>query len=185
MFSKNYLKKPYTRIIIPDDDGSYAAEILEFPGCRAQGNSPDEAINNLNEAAISWIETCKENGFSIPEPFMNQGFGGKIALRLPRSIHKQAARFAARDGVSLNQFLLSAIAEHIGAEKLYSSIMDNLENRISTLATKFIAVNIINDLFTDTRFNQIRRINAPLQLQEKTAVTEGIQKETIQCLKLQ
>jgi predicted HicB family RNase H-like nuclease len=40
---------------------------------------------------------------------------GAIALRLPKSLHRQAALCAARDGVSVNQWLLMAIAAHVGA----------------------------------------------------------------------
>ncbi|MHB8629951.1 MAG: toxin-antitoxin system HicB family antitoxin [Aggregatilineales bacterium] len=127
-----YIKQPYTRIFIPNEDGSYSAEIFEFPGCFADGQTPDEAMQNLEEAAKSWIEACLEQGLDIPEPFMNQDFGGRIALRLPRSLHRQASRMAMRDGVSLNQFLVSAIAAKVGAEDLFARLMDKFEHRVAT-----------------------------------------------------
>lgn len=37
------------------------------------------------------------------------------ALRLPRSIKSGAQRLAARDGVSLNQFIATAVAEKLSA----------------------------------------------------------------------
>ena len=77
----DYIQKPYSRILIPNDDGSYSAEILEFPGCFADGNTADEAMKNLVDAAHSWIEACIERNLEIPEPFMNQDFGGKIRCR--------------------------------------------------------------------------------------------------------
>src|SRR5271165_5354528 len=89
-----YIKQPYTRIFIPNEDGTYSAEILEFPGCFAEGETPNEAMENLEGAAIAWLEACIAEGLDIPEPFMNQDFGGKIALRLPRSLHRQASRMA-------------------------------------------------------------------------------------------
>src|SRR3989304_674137 len=91
-----YINLPYTRILIPNEDGSYSAEILEFSGCFADGKTADDAMKNLSEAARSWLDACIERGIEIPEPFMNQDFGGKIALRLPRSLHRQAVRFAER-----------------------------------------------------------------------------------------
>jgi predicted RNase H-like HicB family nuclease len=111
-----YLKRPYTKILIENDDGTYSAEILEFSGCFADGNTPNDAMANLNNAAESWIEVCIDQGLDIPEPLDNQDFSGRIALRIPRSLHKQAIRFAKREGISLNQFLVSAIAEKLGAE---------------------------------------------------------------------
>lgn len=128
---EDYLKEPYTRILIPDENDTYSAEILEFPGCFAQGDTPDEAIQNLNEVAKSWIEASIEQGQEIPEPFMNQGYGGKIALRIPRSLHRQSVQMAERDGVSLNQFLISAIAARIGAEDFYTHLYEKFNRQLA------------------------------------------------------
>src|SRR5712691_10885211 len=99
---QEYLKEPYARILIPDEEGGFSAEILEFPGCFAEGDTANEAMQNLEEAAEAWIEAALAQGLEIPEPMINQGYGGKIALRLPRGLHRQAARMAERDGTSLN-----------------------------------------------------------------------------------
>jgi antitoxin HicB len=120
-----YLREPYARVVIPSD-GAYHAEILEFPGCFAQGGTPEEAYANLERAAATWIEACREQGQEIPAPHASLGYGGKIALRLPRSLHRQAARLAERDGVSMNQFLTSAIAWRLGAEDLASVLAERL-----------------------------------------------------------
>ena len=117
--ASSYLKQPYTRLLMPDEDGGYYAEILEFPGCRAQGETPGEAYGNLERAAESWIEASLEQEQTIPEPFNNLGFSGRIALRLPRSLHRQAVMMAERDGISLNQFLMSAVASRVGAEEFF------------------------------------------------------------------
>lgn len=130
MAPEEYLKQPYSRVLIPDAEG-YSSEILEFPGCYAQGKTPEEAFKNLEEAALAWIESSLEQGHEIPPPSFNAGYGGKIALRLPRSIHRLAAQMAERDGVSLNQFLVSAIAARIGAEDLYDRIVRRLDVRIA------------------------------------------------------
>lgn len=114
-----YLKAPYTRVLIPDQEtDTYTAEILEFPGCISQGDTAEEALKYLEDAAEGWIQACLDLGQKIPEPLVTQGDGGMIALRLPRNIHRQAARMAECEGVSLNQFLLSAIAARVGAEDL-------------------------------------------------------------------
>jgi HicB family len=39
----------------------------------------------------------------------------KLVVRLPRSLHKRAAYMANREGISLNQFMVSSIAEQVGA----------------------------------------------------------------------
>src|SRR5688572_2283555 len=135
---KEILKKPYSRVLIPDEDGTFTTEILEFSGCISQGDTANEAIENLEKTAASWIEAALSQGIEIPEPFISLGYAGKVALRLPRSMHKQATRLAERDGVSLNQFLLSAIAARIGAEDLYSRMAEKLEQAI--LAPRILIV---------------------------------------------
>lgn len=64
------LSQPYARVLIPEEDGGYSAFILEFPGCGSQGESVDEALKNLEEAAIGWIEAALDEGQDIPEPLI-------------------------------------------------------------------------------------------------------------------
>ena len=109
----DYLKLPYARVIRPDSAGGYSAEIPEFRGCIAEGNTAEEALQNLERAGESWIEACLEQGLQIPRP-MGATLSGRVALRLPRSLHHDAARYAESDGVSLNQFIVAAVAEKVG-----------------------------------------------------------------------
>lgn len=44
----------------------------------------------------------------------NKTYGGSIALRVPRSLHKALVEKAAQEGVSLNQFLATTLAGAIG-----------------------------------------------------------------------
>ncbi len=142
--ASRHLRKPYARIIIPDDEGRYAAQILEFAGCFSEGESPEEAYSNLEEAAENWIESALAQGMPVPSPFETQGFSGTISLRLPKSIHRRAAEFAQRDGVSLNQFLVAAIAARLGAEDLLTTIASKLDDRIQRLqASEWVAVETV------------------------------------------
>lgn len=65
---RDYLKQPYARILVPDESGGYSAEVLELPGCFAEGETADEAMDALERAAESWIEAALELGQSIPDP---------------------------------------------------------------------------------------------------------------------
>ncbi|MFI5180124.1 MAG: toxin-antitoxin system HicB family antitoxin [Thermoanaerobaculia bacterium] len=121
------LKKPYKRVLIPDEvSGTFTAQILEFPGCVAEGSSPAEAYERLEKVAESWIEAALEMGQEIPLPSSADGASGRFALRLPRSLHRQAANLAEMDGCSLNQFIVTAIAERVGASTLYRTIARQL-----------------------------------------------------------
>jgi predicted RNase H-like HicB family nuclease len=115
---RSYLKLPYSRILIPEEDGRFSAEVLEFSGCNAQGNNAGEAFANLEEAAKSWIAACLRDGKEIPTPSVNYGYSGKFLLRLPRDLHRIASRKAERDAVSLNQCIVTSVAAWVGADNL-------------------------------------------------------------------
>lgn len=115
---KDYLKLPYTREIIPDlETATFTGLIREFPGCVTQGDTPSETYELLEDAAAAWIEAALRLGQAIPQPTENEHYSGKFALRLPRSLHKKAAQAAKNDGVSLNQFIVTAIAESTGESR--------------------------------------------------------------------
>lgn len=142
---KDYLEMPYARVLTPDKEtGTFTAEILEFPGCIAQGDTPEEAYERLESAAAGWIEAALDMGQEIPEPSDPYSYSGRIALRLPRSLHRRAAQMAERDGTSLNQFLVSAIAEQVGAGTLYARMTQRLEQQTGEMAIGLMrpAVNI-------------------------------------------
>jgi predicted RNase H-like HicB family nuclease len=117
MRSAEYLKRSYSRVVIPESDGTYRGEILEFPGCLASGDTAAETLSNLESVAESWIESVLARGQSVPEPFEENEYSGKLVLRLAKSIHQKASRAARRDGVSLNTLISNCVAEHVGARK--------------------------------------------------------------------
>jgi antitoxin HicB len=113
-----HLKKPYGRYVVPESDGTFRAEIVEYPGCIAVGDTAAEALSNLENVAASWLEAVLAKGQRVPDPIENAGFSGKLVVRLPKSLHKKAAHTAAREGVSLNQFIVSSIAEQVGSHSM-------------------------------------------------------------------
>lgn len=67
--AKEILQGPYSWLVVPDvDTGLFAARILEFRGCYAQGSTKVEAISNLESAAISWLMSLLERGLPVPSP---------------------------------------------------------------------------------------------------------------------
>ncbi|MDR2599980.1 MAG: type II toxin-antitoxin system HicB family antitoxin [Oscillospiraceae bacterium] len=84
------MKLPYNIVIrhVTDDSGSYYfAKVQEFDGCMSDGETVEDAYNNIFEAMQGWIETKLEVGFNVPVPTDNQ-YSGKFVLRLPKSLHK-------------------------------------------------------------------------------------------------
>ncbi len=97
-----------------DEEGNYFAEVDEFPGCIADGSSPNEAMGNLREAMKSWVTSRIEAGLEVPEPRDTTNYSGRILVRLPRSLHKNLSEQASSEGISLNQHIVSALSEHFG-----------------------------------------------------------------------
>lgn len=59
----------YERIIYwSDDDNAFIVEVLELPGCMADGPTVQEAIANTEIIIKEWIEVTKERGLPVPEP---------------------------------------------------------------------------------------------------------------------
>jgi len=141
---------PYSRVLIPDEEsGTFTAMILEFQGCFSQGSTPAEAYERLEDAARGWIEAALELGQSIPEPREDNPFSGKYPLRMPKSLHQNAARAAEHDGVSLNQFIVTALAERVGAKTVCFDLIAGLQQRI--VASAFSSMeSVVKILFRES-----------------------------------
>lgn len=122
--ARNLLKRPYARVLIPQEEGGYSAEILEFPGCFAEGETAEDTYRDLEEAARVWIAECVVKGEPIPQPLTSAEGSGKFALRLPRALYVRASKAAARDHISLNQFIVNAVAERLGAAVAIGRVED-------------------------------------------------------------
>lgn len=97
---------------------------LEFPGCLATGDTPAEALDNLEEVAESWIESALANGQRIPDPAEAEEYSGKLLLRMPKTLHRKAARIAEREGVSLNHLIAVSLAQYVGERAGTETILD-------------------------------------------------------------
>ena len=62
------LRRPYTRELVPYEGEGVGAKIAEFPACVAQGDTPTEALEQLERVALSWLAACLEQGTAVPPP---------------------------------------------------------------------------------------------------------------------
>lgn len=49
-------------------DQAFIAEVPDLPGCAADGQTYQEAVQNVEVIMQEWIETAQELGRAIPEP---------------------------------------------------------------------------------------------------------------------
>lgn len=119
--SKNaqlYLELPYAMIVKRDKrDNIYVARVEEFPGCVAHGETIQDTLKSLRENMRVWIQDCLDSGDPVPSPYEDTELpSGKWVQRVPRSLHLKLVHRAGKEGVSLNQFVTSALAEAVGTK---------------------------------------------------------------------
>ncbi|MBS3030031.1 MAG: type II toxin-antitoxin system HicB family antitoxin [Dolichospermum sp. DET50] len=51
-----------------EQDQSFIAEVPDLPGCAADGETYQKALQNIEIIMQEWIETAQELGRKIPEP---------------------------------------------------------------------------------------------------------------------
>jgi predicted RNase H-like HicB family nuclease len=62
------MKIKYELIIYWSDvDQAFIVEVPELPGCAADGETYQEAVQNVEVVIQEWIETARELGRPIPE----------------------------------------------------------------------------------------------------------------------
>ncbi|MYC31810.1 MAG: type II toxin-antitoxin system HicB family antitoxin [Chloroflexi bacterium] len=54
-------------IIYPGEDGYWVAECPSLPGCVSQGETRQQAIANIKEAIIAYVDVLEEDGLPVPE----------------------------------------------------------------------------------------------------------------------
>lgn len=56
----------YRVIIDQDEDGVFVAECPTLPGCVSQGHTREEAMKNIQEAIIGYLESLQKHSEPIP-----------------------------------------------------------------------------------------------------------------------
>ena len=121
-----YAGLPYTIILEKYDDqgGYWVARVAELPFCMIHGNTPGEALKDIEEIKMDWIRSNLEEGHPIPEP-VNHNFSGEIRVRMPPTLHRFISDRAMIEEVSLNQFMVMALARAVGYPEYDNNIKSN------------------------------------------------------------
>ena len=96
------------RELSSEEGGGYLVTFPDLPGCASDGDTPEEALHNAAEAEITWLAANAhwEKAKNLPP--------ARLVARLPRSIHRELQRRAAREGVSINTMLISLVSHGLG-----------------------------------------------------------------------
>ena len=61
----------YPVIVSPlseEDGGGFLATVPDLPGCMSDGETPAEAIENVQDAIEEWLDLARKLGRDIPAP---------------------------------------------------------------------------------------------------------------------
>lgn len=58
----------HINIFYSDDDDGYIADIPDLEACSAFGETPDEALREVQQAKKIWLEAARIEGKPIPSP---------------------------------------------------------------------------------------------------------------------
>lgn len=114
-----YMNLPYTMTVKRHDDQGvyYLAGFVELPDLFMTGPTPEDAVRELLLEKEEWFELNIKSGYKIPLPLQSQKYSGILNFRMPKHLHQTVAVIAEREGVSINQYLLSAVAKAAGADE--------------------------------------------------------------------
>jgi predicted HicB family RNase H-like nuclease len=108
-------------------DGAYVALVPAMPGAGGDGASAEEAVRAAQDSVWEFIEIKKQHGDPIPPSDVDEPeFSGQTRLRMPKSLHRDLARAAEKEGVSLNSLMVS----YLERENARASMRDEARRRM-------------------------------------------------------
>lgn len=54
--------------LLPEDGGGFLARVPDLPGCMSDGDTPQEAATNVQDAIKAWLEAAADLGRPVPMP---------------------------------------------------------------------------------------------------------------------
>ncbi|MCC6177559.1 MAG: toxin-antitoxin system HicB family antitoxin [Chloroflexi bacterium] len=125
-----YLAREYPFQVLADPDGGYVIVFPDLPGCLSQADTLDEIPAMAEDARRAWMTAAYEDGDEIPPPSYPEEYSGKFNVRLPKSLHRALAEGAARQGVSLNQYVVDLLARGDAQAQVEHTLQD-IESRLT------------------------------------------------------
>ena len=116
-----------------DEDDGYIAIVPELPGVSAFGETPEQAVKELETAKQLMIKVYNEDGCPLPKPDKLRDFSGQFRVRIPKSLHAALHSEAKKEGLSLNSYinyLITSRHESSRIEKKLASLQFAVLNRI-------------------------------------------------------
>ena len=95
----------YPYRVEPDEESGYVIVYPDLPGCMTQVEDAAEIGPMAEEIKALWLETARAHGLTIPPASPTPSYSGKLEVRVPRTLHRDLAESAAREKVSLGEYV--------------------------------------------------------------------------------
>ena len=103
----------HAKIEYDDDDNFFVGTVIGLNDILCfHGTSVDELTTTFQDCIENYLQRCRENG-KQPE----KEFKGLFNVRIKPDSHRLAALEAAKDGITMNQFVSDAIEEKLQRRK--------------------------------------------------------------------
>ena len=101
----------------PDGDGDYISEVDELYGCSAFGESPEIALQEIENAIQLWLETAKIHGKPIPLPKGSKIKDPKKCFNIifPESLLKTVDEYRGKHGLKRSELLACAADRYMAS----------------------------------------------------------------------
>lgn len=96
--------------VLVDGELLFRTTVNELPHIAEYAETHAESYELAVDAIRTLQEMSGELGQHIPPPIEEETeFSGRVTLRMPRGLHRQISTQADREGISLNQYLVSVL----------------------------------------------------------------------------
>lgn len=129
-----------------EEDGEilYVGRVAEFPNISAY----DDTFEAARKLVLDSVQTLKAIAdeahaeFPLPYPAPSDEFSGRVTLRLPKSLHAKVSRMAAQEDISVNLYLVAAIASYTGETDGIAKLISEATNLLGRVVIN--AVTTVN-----------------------------------------
>lgn len=139
--------QPWNIEVHPYPDGGYFARVVELPGCMTEADTAGEALDMLEEARAEWLAVAVEQGLRIPQPLASADYSGKIFVRTSPELHRRVAEQAAKQGVSMSQWVSETLALTLGVQHALAEVISPIEgpDKVDLMAALKASIDAAKD----------------------------------------
>ena len=98
------------RVTFSPEDGEYLGLCAELSGLSWLAPTAEAVLRGIQKAAKEAVALLLADGDPVPEPLAARTFSGVFKVRIPPEVHRQLAREAAEQGVSMNRLVSAKLS---------------------------------------------------------------------------